>query len=51
MQEYFNAKQQLFVNSDSCFTSQEVYNQLDQSVKVKTKIYPTSYDLTTTHFV
>ena len=51
MQEYFNAKQQMFVHADVCYTSQEVYNQLSTEIQPKTHIYPTMYDLSTTHFV
>lgn len=51
MQEYFNAKQQLFVNSDINYTTSEVFEQLTQSVKDKTHIYNQQYDLSTTHFV
>ncbi len=51
MQEYFNAKQQLFVHSDINYTTQEVYEKLTEAVKEKTHIYNQQYDLTTTHFV
>lgn len=51
LQEYFAAKQQLFVNSDICYTTQEIYEQLDKAVQAKTKIYNMSYDLNSTQFV
>jgi hypothetical protein len=51
MQEYFNAKQQLFIHSNVCYTTSEVYNQLAQIVTGKTKIYETIYDLSITQFV
>lgn len=51
MTEYFNAKQQMFVHADVCYTSQEVYSQLSPAIQPKTHIYPISYDLSTTHFV
>lgn len=51
MDEYFNAKQQLFVHSDINYTTQEVFEKLTQAIKEKTYIYNQQYDLTTTHFV
>ena len=51
MPEYFNAKQQLFVHSDICYTTSEVFEQLTPTVKEKTHIYTQTYDLSATNFV
>lgn len=51
MSEYFAAKQRLLVCSDMCFTTQEIFDHLSPTVKEKTSIYYTTYNLDTTHFV
>jgi UDP-N-acetylmuramoylalanine-D-glutamate ligase len=50
MQEYFNAKQQLFAHSTINYTTTDIYEKLtEQAIKDKTHIYNQEYDLTTTH--
>lgn len=51
LDEYFRAKQQLIALSDRAFVDSNVYSKLDSTSVPKSQIYPTEYDLTTTHFI
>jgi len=51
LDEYFRAKEQLIALSNRSFVDSNVYSKLDSTSTPKSQIYPTEYDLTTTHFI
>jgi UDP-N-acetylmuramoylalanine--D-glutamate ligase len=51
MGEYFAAKQKIITQSDLAYTSKTIFEQLSPELQHKTRIYATSYDLSTTQFI
>jgi UDP-N-acetylmuramoylalanine--D-glutamate ligase len=51
MDEYFAAKQRLFIGSKANFTSQDIFDKLLPALQSKTHMYGEDYDLSKTHFI